>query len=1397
MTPRSDALRLFSLFFSLFVFGTAANALTPVITGVSPVGGFYGQPSPLTITGTNFGSSGTVTFNGVTASIVGWSSTSIAAYIPAQAMEVTVVVTTGGVQSNGFIYNENLTPVLASLSPASGHAGSILTISGPNLGACGTLFMTVGQYPSPVSATFGSTIVATVPAGAATGPLFVLCGGYQTNSLTFTVSQSPNITGISPSGGFYPEAIQINGANFGSSGTVTFNGMSATTFNWTNTSIGVSIPAEASTATVVVTAGGTASNSFSYTESPTPSIASLSPTAGAVGSTVTITGTNLGACQNLSGSMFASTFGPTTVVATVQPGSVTGPVYANCSGYSTNELNFTVLQPTSVAILVSPNPSTYGTPTVINATVTAPSGGTPTGTVGFYAGGTLLGSSTLSSGSASIVTSALNAGTTSVTADYSGDASYITATASTSFTVSPATPTLSFTPIGNQTYMASLLVSASSASSGAITYTVTSGPATIAGSTVTMNGSGTVMLSASQAATANYTAATASTSFTVSPPTPTLLTLIASPGLTVSNGTTVQLIGSLSTNMSTANMATGTISFYDSGALLGSGPVSDGQASISTGTLAAGTHSITAAYTGDGTFSTSSAIMWPETLTVKAQNAPLLPAYGYINTLDGSGLHWPMAVAVDGGGNIYIVDDDNNRVLKVAATTGVVTTVAGNGVGAGQIGPGASYNQFNGDNIPATSANLNSPEGLAVDGYGNIYIADTYLLRVQVVYSAGTIPNVSNPTVGSIYTIAGNGNSGYNGDGILATSAALAEPQSLAVDANGNIYIADNYNNRVRAIYSSGVLPNVSNPVVGDIYTVAGTGACCYNGDNQLATSAQLSRPMGVAVDGYGDIYIADTNNNRIREVAAGTGMISTVAGYGAQGYNGDNQLAIVAQLNIPEGIAVDASGAIYIVDSRNNRIRKVINGNITTVAGNGTEGYNGDGILGANAEINTEFAGDQGGFFSNDTYELGASGVAIDPSGNIYFTDVVNNRVRVIGGQLTMSTFNPLYKVTSILYAPPGNQSSQGYGLTTTNGTTTTVGSSFTASTQMSFSVGVPAIFTAGGSVGYSVTSNNNFAFTETFTNTTGMTTGDNSSTTFNPTSSNAVNHNLDTFEIWLNPLVTVESNGSTPVAYTVASTPITVNGVPLPFSDIVGVPAITLEASPAGVTALNPSGIAGITTVAESLLAPIRIPQSSGVDAYMPGLGAVCAGNQLYPQELVADLAAEAAGTNRSDSYCTQGNQCGCTPNDFAEILLTDPLLFANSSSLTVTNVQGGTWGSTSSPGYYVLVTFSGNTPPVVNSTPNWYTFSGLTSYTALNGQTLSTAAPSPVGATNPLPTPAANQAVFSFGSTVFGPAADTGQALLPGAVSPYPGTVSPLQADSLPTSSGLGSGPVSYTH
>jgi NHL repeat/Beta-propeller repeat len=736
-----------------------------------------------------------------------------------------------------------------------------------------------------------------------------------------------------------------------------------------------------------------------------------------------------------------------------------------------------------------------------------------------------------------------------------------------------------------------------------------------------------------------------------------------------------------------------------------------------------------------------------------------LPAYGYIATIAGTGaggysgdsgpangakLYQPYHITVDSNGNIYIADTINNRIRKVTASTGTITTIAGNGAEG-----------YSGDGGPATSAELNRANSVALDTGGNLYIADIFNACVRKVTVA----------TGIISTVAGVcTHAGYSGDGGQATSATLNEPAAVVLDSGGNLYIADEVNARVRKV----------TVLTGIITTVAGNGAEGYNGDNQPATDADLYCPSGLALDIYQNLYISDSCDNRVREVSASTGMITTVVGNGIAGYSNDGDPATVAELNTPNDVAVDASGEIFVADTLNNRIRKVsANGIISTVAGNGTQGNSGDGGVATSAEFE------------------GPAGLALDSSDNLYIDDTVNNRTRVVGGELTAITLNPLYKVLSILYSPPGNGSSQGYGQSTTNATTTTVGSSFTFAQTYSFSPGFKNVISLNESLGSSTTTTNSSAFTQSFTDATSITTSENSTPTFNPSSSNDINHNLDQFEIWLNPLITFEMNGTIPVTYTVGSNPVTINGAPSTTADIIGIPAISMEPTTAGVSLLNPSGIAGITTVPEDVLAPIRTSQNSGVDAYIPGLGAVCANNTLYQQELAADLAAEAAGTNRTDAYCTQANQCGCTPNDFMPILLSDPLLFSNSTTLAVTNVQGGTWQNTNGPAYYVLVTFSGNTPPVVTSTPNWYTFSGLTNFTALNGQTLSNALPSQPGASNPLPTPGVNQAVFIFGSSTFGPASDTGQALTPGPINPYAGTVSPLVVDALPTSSGPGSG------
>jgi sugar lactone lactonase YvrE len=278
-------------------------------------------------------------------------------------------------------------------------------------------------------------------------------------------------------------------------------------------------------------------------------------------------------------------------------------------------------------------------------------------------------------------------------------------------------------------------------------------------------------------------------------------------------------------------------------------------------------------------------------------------------------LDLPFGTAVDSSGNVFLADTYNNVIREVVHATGNIITVAGTGAAT-----------YNGDGGPATLSNIGRPFGVAVDGSGNLFIADTYNNRIrEVVKSTGTM-----------ITIAGTGATGFGGDGGPATSAMLNAPDAVAVDGGGNVFFSDQGNNRIREVLHWN----------GSIVTVAGTGAAGYNGDFGPATSAMLNQPNGVAVDVNGNIFISDWHNNRIREVLNATGNILTVAGTGTAGYSGDGGQSNSAMVNSPGGVAVDGSGNLFIADTYNNRIRKVTIANhvITTVAGTGTSGFGGDG---------------------------------------------------------------------------------------------------------------------------------------------------------------------------------------------------------------------------------------------------------------------------------------------------------------------------------------------------------------------------------------------------------------------------------------------------------------------
>ncbi len=338
------------------------------------------------------------------------------------------------------------------------------------------------------------------------------------------------------------------------------------------------------------------------------------------------------------------------------------------------------------------------------------------------------------------------------------------------------------------------------------------------------------------------------------------------------------------------------------------------------------------------------------------------------------------------------IADDWNNAIRMVDTDGRITTVAGLG--------GPQNNGFSGDNGAATSAKLYYPRSVAVDSGGNIYIADMQNSRIRMVAASNGTRYGIGMMAGNIYTVAGTGTHGYSGDGSAAVSADLNKPFGITLDSSGNLYIADTYNNRIRKVDTGGT-----------ITTVAGNGMQGYSGNGGPATAAMLQKPYAVAVASDGNLFIADATNSRIRMVAASDhtrygiamtkGYIYDVAGNGSDGYSGDGGPATNAKLSYPDGLAVDKDGNLYIAESYNNSIRKVdTNGIITTVAGQGpfSPGYSGDGNLAIDAKLN------------------GPHGVTVDGEGNLLIADSGNNVIRkVYAGQPVVVPAVPISDFTSI----------------------------------------------------------------------------------------------------------------------------------------------------------------------------------------------------------------------------------------------------------------------------------------------------------------------------------------------------------------------------------------------
>lgn len=320
----------------------------------------------------------------------------------------------------------------------------------------------------------------------------------------------------------------------------------------------------------------------------------------------------------------------------------------------------------------------------------------------------------------------------------------------------------------------------------------------------------------------------------------------------------------------------------------------------------------------------------------------------------------PEAIAVDGVGNVFIADTGNARVRRVDRT-GVITTVAGTGDLLGAVGDGG----------PATAAGVGSVRGLAVDGLGNLYLSDAINERVRRVDAAGIIT-----------TVAGNGG-GFAGDNGPATSALFNEVGAIALDATGRLFIADTGNNRIRVV-ENGIIKTYAGSS-----SCSGTGFCLggFGGDGSSATTALLDHPAALVVTATA-VFVADTSNQRIRRIDATTKTITTIAGSASVGFAGDGGAALAASLNDPSGLAIDASGVIYLSDTDNNRIRSVSPGGIiTTIAGTTLDEPTGDGGSATSAILGDPV------------------GVAVDASGNVYIADNTHHQIRRVTPDGLIST--------------------------------------------------------------------------------------------------------------------------------------------------------------------------------------------------------------------------------------------------------------------------------------------------------------------------------------------------------------------------------------------------------
>jgi sugar lactone lactonase YvrE len=472
---------------------------------------------------------------------------------------------------------------------------------------------------------------------------------------------------------------------------------------------------------------------------------------------------------------------------------------------------------------------------------------------------------------------------------------------------------------------------------------------------------------------------------------------------------------------------TGTVTFLNGTTSLGSGSLNNSGVATLAITPSVGSYSIIASYGGSTTDDASSSTAVSVSVT-SASNSPNIYTFAGDGVLGYNGdgelatsaeLNGSVQMAMDTNGNVYLADGYNHRIRKVFASTGTIATVAGNGTSG-----------YSGDGGPAIDAELENPNGVAIDAAGNIYISDSFF----------TIRKVDAAT-GIISTIVGDGVQ-YQGPVICGSGQAINveiySPTAIALDHAGNIYFAEG-NDICKVEAATGIISRFAGDVGG------GSG---YSGDGGPATSAELNFPLAMTLDTSGNMYIADTDNQRVRRIDAVTGIITTVAGNGGGGpdggYSGDGGPATSAELSDPEGVALDADENLFVSSvytwrvTDGSRVRRVDarTGVITTYAGNGNMGFSGDGGPANDAELS------------------GPTGLMVDANNNLYIADAnANNRIRIVGQK-------PVYLGATTTTTLSASSDPSAFGSTVTF-TATVAGSANTLTGTVSFYDGTTLLAT------------------------------------------------------------------------------------------------------------------------------------------------------------------------------------------------------------------------------------------------------------------------------------------------------------------------------------------------